>query len=165
MDHLRRALRRSMRPWHVSLLALLLVGCDHGTKLAAVRLLGEGPRSLIAGVLELRYAENHDVAFSALSALHLPTPRAALIVVGVLVLGALVASYRALRNGRPRADVGFALVVAGAVGNLLDRVVRGYVVDFVHLAHWPVFNVADVLIAVGGILLATSLTPKKRAGP
>lgn len=154
-----------MRPWHVSLLALLLVGCDHGTKLAAARLLGDGPRSLIANVLELRYAENHDIAFSALSALHLPTPRAALIVVGLLVLAALAFSWRSLRNGDRRSDVGFTLVVAGAVGNLLDRIFRGYVVDFVHLAHWPVFNVADVLIAVGGVLLATSLVPKKRATP
>lgn len=149
-----------MRPHQLSLLTLLLVGCDHGTKLAAARALPSGPISLIRGVLELRYAENRDVAFSALSALHLPSPRLGLVALGLAVLTLLVVTFVRLRDGSRRLDVGFALVLAGAVGNLLDRAVRGFVVDFVHLSHWPVFNVADVLIAVGGVLLATRLRPK-----
>ena len=75
-----------------------------------------------------------------------------------------LAWYRRRRT-LSRSSIGYVMIAAGAVGNLVDRVARGYVVDFVHLAHWPVFNVADVLIAVGGILLATSLVPKKRAAP
>jgi lipoprotein signal peptidase len=48
---------------------------------------------------------------------------------------------------------GLALVAGGAAGNLLDRAVRGYVVDFIHVHGWPIFNVADVAIAAGAILL------------
>ena len=47
----------------------------------------------------------------------------------------------------------FVLVVGGAIGNVIDRFERGYVVDFIHVDHWPVFNVADVAICVGGALV------------
>jgi signal peptidase II len=47
-----------------------------------------------------------------------------------------------------------ALIFAGAAGNYADRIWRGYVVDFVHLAHWPVFNLADVYITLGALSLA-----------
>lgn len=49
-------------------------------------------------------------------------------------------------------------MVAGAIGNVADRVARGHVVDFIHVRFWPVFNVADVLVAVGvGLLALTQL--------
>jgi signal peptidase II len=57
------------------------------------------------------------------------------------------------------------LVTAGAVGNYLDRVFRGYVVDFVHLRYWPVFNVADVYITVGGLVLAWAVFAKRKLEP
>jgi signal peptidase II len=63
--------------------------------------------------------------------------------------------------------VALVLVTAGAVGNYLDRIVRGYVVDFVHLKHWPVFNVADVYITAGyavfGWVLLTQWRRRVRA--
>lgn len=49
--------------------------------------------------------------------------------------------------------IALAVILAGAVGNYADRVLRGYVVDFLHVTHWPVFNVADVYITVGFALL------------
>lgn len=45
--------------------------------------------------------------------------------------------------------VGYGFFLAGALGNVVDRAVRDYVVDFIHVAHWPVFNVADVLVGIG----------------
>jgi lipoprotein signal peptidase len=47
----------------------------------------------------------------------------------------------------------FALVVAGALGNVTDRLARGFVVDFIHLRYWPIFNVADVCVTIGGVVL------------
>ena len=49
----------------------------------------------------------------------------------------------------------------GAVGNLYDRFTQGYVVDFLHLHHWPVFNVADSCITVGAVMLAWGLKDEK----
>jgi signal peptidase II len=75
-----------------------------------------------------------------------------LLAVGALAIvsvGALLLSGRV--SGWARA--GLLLVLAGAIGNYADRLWRGYVVDFIHVPHWPVFNVADVLIVVGGALV------------
>ena len=55
---------------------------------------------------------------------------------------------------------GLVLVLAGAVGNYTDRLVRGYVVDFIHVTHWPVFNVADILICIGLALLLLNGSPR-----
>ena len=130
-----------------------LIGCDHATKhLAKSRLEGERPVSLVSGVLDLRYSENRGVAFSLFE--DLPVGLRTPMVVGftTLALGAIFLYWRRRASGSLE-QLGLALVVAGAVGNLLDRLGRGYVVDFIHFAHWPVFNVADVLILAGGALL------------
>ena len=55
---------------------------------------------------------------------------------------------------RPVVRAALLLVTAGAIGNYIDRLARGYVVDFVYLHHWPVFNVADVYVTAGAIILA-----------
>ena len=69
----------------------------------------------------------------------------------------------ARRSGTGVTRAAMLLVTAGALGNYLDRVVRGYVVDFVHLAHWPVFNVADAYVTAGGVLLLAYAFQRRRA--
>ncbi len=134
---------------------LLLVGCDHATKHVAKELLSDGrPVTLARGVLDLSYAQNFDTAFSLTSNVHHPAKTIALVAVMALGAVALAAAWWQRRHSTTAVHVGFAFMVAGALGNLLDRAFRGYVVDFVHLHHWPVFNVADVLIVVGGLVLA-----------
>jgi signal peptidase II len=139
----------------VALMGLLfcLVGCDHVTKaLAKSELEARPAHALIDPVLKLRYVENTDVAFNLLRWVPLNVREPLLLVVGALAIlsvGALLLSGRL--SGRARG--GLLLVLAGAIGNYADRVWRGYVVDFIHVPHWPVFNVADVLIVVGGVLL------------
>ena len=85
-------------------------------------------------------------------------------------LNVIVASSRALvpvmlakrRQANRSERAAYALLLGGALGNMLDRLARGYVVDFIHLHHWPVFNVADVLIVIGAALL---LLGHWQAGP
>jgi signal peptidase II len=137
---------------------LLLVGCDHATKrVAKGELEGHAPRHLIHGVLDLQYVENTDVAFNLLRAMP-ERVRVPLLGVtgGIAVLG-LLGFLLLRRGGTGVGRAALLLVTAGAVGNYLDRIVRGYVVDFVHVPHWPVFNVADAYVTVGAILLAGSV--------
>jgi signal peptidase II len=78
-----------------------------------------------------------------------------LVAISLVVLVVVLSAWWKRRSDPARAlHVGFALVVAGAAGNVIDRVMRGYVIDFIHVRLWPVFNVADVLIVAGAILLA-----------
>lgn len=142
MSHRFRAL------W-LACLVLGLAGCDQVSKAVASRTLAEGPKSLISGVLTLRYAENPGVAFSALRDIR-PAVRRPLVM--GLQLAALLLLVVFVWRRPPNTwmgRLGMAAVIAGALGNIVDRVVRGSVVDFIHLHGWPIFNVADVLIVAG----------------
>ncbi len=72
----------------------------------------------------------------------------------------LVIALQWMRRRWPKDDPwlqwGALLVTAGAVGNLYDRLTIGFVVDFLHLHHWPVFNVADMGVTIGGALIVLS---------
>jgi signal peptidase II len=139
-----------------------LVGCDHASKLAAEAALRDGPSVLVPGLVDLRYTENRDVAFGALSRASLQAPPWALAAIAVgMTLAVLLAWARRRRAVWPE-QVGFAFLAAGAIGNALDRVVRGHVIDFIHVRFWPVFNLADVLVVAGVvvILLARARAPR-----
>jgi len=127
---------------------------------------GTGSVVILEDLLELRYAENCGAAFSML--------RTAPAWVRVAVFGfAAVAacvglSWMFLRGaGGALFAAGVPLILSGALGNLVDRVRHGYVVDFI-LVHvtdtydWPIFNVADIAIAIGGGLML--LDGRRRTG-
>jgi len=90
----------------------------------------------------------------------------------VAVLVFIVVSAYALRSSHKsvRLQVGFALILGGAIGNLMDRVRFSYVVDFLDFSisghHWPAFNVADSAICIGAVLLVLDmfLTKKQASG-
>ncbi len=136
------------------LLALSLLGCDHASKhVAQGALRGRPAFELWPGVLDLRYAENRDVGFNLLSAIPEGPRRWAILLFGVAAI-CLLAAFWMRRRGAPTIEqLGFALILSGALGNLIDRAARGYVVDFIHLHHWPIFNVADVCICLGAAAL------------
>ena len=149
----------------VSLL-LLLVSCDHASKgVAKAELESGGAHELIRGLLSFRYVENTDIAFNLLRWVPETIRFPALLVSGALAVVALCGLlFQASKKvGLP--VLALVLVTAGAMGNYLDRVVRGYVVDFVHLEHWPVFNVADVYITVGFVFWAWAYFANRRRDP
>lgn len=156
--------RRAVR-WMLLLMMLALVGCDHATKLAAESTLGQrGPLDIVPGVLDLRYTQNDDTAFSLLRQVDLPHRGLVLSVASMVALAAVALfAWRRRSTSSPLERGGFALVAAGALGNILDRVGRGYVIDFIHLQHWPVFNVADVVIVVGALMLLLARLLGRRA--
>jgi signal peptidase II len=144
------------RPYGTLLLMSLLlglVGCDHVTKAFAKSELEAQPAwAVLEPVLKLRYVENTDIAFNLLRWVPQHVRGPLLIISGAVAIAAVCGLLLQRRvTGWPRA--GLLLVLAGALGNYIDRLARGYVVDFIHVTHWPVFNVADVLITLGGALL------------
>lgn len=130
----------------IGMFALDLAILDQVTKWLAVSYL-QTPIQLIPG-LSLKYAENAGVAFS------LPVPPAVLIPLSFLLLAGIVLyGFRHLDFSHPLSIVVMALILGGAVGNLLDRVFRGFVVDFIALSWWPTFNLADAYLTAGIFLL------------
>ncbi len=89
--------------------------------------------------------------------------RAALFIF-ISVIAILLILFYAKRFGRNYrfARLGLLLILAGTIGNLIDRIRFGYVVDFIDLRVWPVFNFADILISTGGILLICHLLSANR---
>ena len=152
--------RSTFWPLRAAVLALTVVlfGCDHVTKHAAEAALAQGGAvNVVQGVLELRYVENHDTAFSLLRTLGLTPVPAVLSTMAMVALIAVVGTWIAMRAQLGTVQhVGFALVLAGALGNVVDRAMRGFVVDFIHVSHWPIFNVADVLVVLGVVAIAVA---------
>ncbi len=114
-------------------------------------------RVVLADVLDLTYVRNTGAAFGLFASVDSSLKAVLLNSVAVVVF--LIVSAYALRSSHKsvRLQVGLALILGGAVGNLLDRVRFGYVVDFLDFAisghHWPAFNVADSAICIGVALL------------
>jgi signal peptidase II len=136
------------------LLSLGLAGCDHVTKHAAKTLLPRtGAVEIVPGFFDLRYAENRDTAFSLSRSLRWEDKGVLLASIAIVVLLFVTALWWRRRRAPALEQVGYAMVVGGAVGNVLDRIMFGYVVDFMHLHRWPIFNVADIAIVAGAALL------------
>lgn len=89
---------------------------------------------------------------------------ALLIVMAIVVLGVFWVAFREAARDSLVVRVAFGAIVGGAIGNILDRVHYHYVVDFIDLRWWPVFNVADSCICVGvAVLVIASLRRDMRA--
>jgi signal peptidase II len=147
--------------WTLIFATTLLVGCDHATKVVAKDALGLGRVvTLVTGWLDLRYAENFDTAFSLTRGWSGSEKGAILSFLAVSTIGVLLlVAWQRRHQSSAQEHAGFALVLAGAIGNAVDRARRGYVIDFIHVHHWPVFNLADVLVVVGGAMLAIAWLP------
>jgi signal peptidase II len=147
----------------IVLLTLSLFGCDHATKAAAEASLAHGRTvDLVSGVLELRFAANEDTAFGLLHTFGVARTPSLLVAASAAALVGVVAMWLASRKRATRAQhVGFALVLAGALGNVVDRAMHGHVVDFIHLTRWPIFNVADIAVVAGAVLLGICALEKR----
>lgn len=150
-------------------LVWMLVGCDHVSKHLARASLSDGSIYPIAGAhFDLRYTENRDVAFNLMSSLPERIKVPLIFGTGAIAIAILAAALFLGRKRRWAQTLALAAVLAGALGNYLDRAWHGYVVDFLHVRYWPVFNVADVYVTVGVIALVLfggSLARPRAASP
>jgi signal peptidase II len=114
--------------------------------------------------MELRYAENHDTAFSLLNGVDWPHKTTLLLILAAAAMAAVgLAWFRRRARATAAEHAAFAMIFAGAIGNVADRARRGFVIDFIHVEHWPVFNVADVAVVAGVLLLALVTFRAKRS--
>ena len=131
----------------------LLIALDQWAKSMAYNTLRvNGPLVLIKGVFELLYSENRGAAFGMMQEKQL-----FFFLIAVLVLGAVAyLIYKMPSDGKYRPlAVCLMMISAGAVGNMIDRVSQGYVVDFLYfkLINFPIFNVADCYVTIGAACL------------
>ena len=135
------------------MLFVILVIADQLTKhLAVVRLKNQAAYNLINGILEFNYLENRGAAFGVLQNQKYFFVFVALIFIGVNVFVLIKVptqkKYYSL-------NILLVMIVAGAVGNMIDRVRYDYVVDFIYLVciQFPIFNVADIYVTTATVIL------------
>ena len=137
------------------LIAGLVVIIDQITKAIAVTKLASGPVPAIGDIVSLSLVRNTGAAFGLFR--HQTT---AFIFISLIAI-AFTIFYLVKR--KVNFYLPFALILGGAVGNLVDRLRFGYVVDFIDLHFWPVFNVADSCITIGAIFLFVMIMRGKDA--
>lgn len=129
-------------------LAALVLAADQVAKAAIEANLVPGEQVEVLGPLGLTLAHNRGVAFGIAGGAGVP-------LVGVTLLALGVVAYLFARNpARPGMWAATGLLAGGAIGNLVDRVRADEVTDFLDLGSWPPFNLADVAITLGVLLLA-----------
>ena len=140
-------------------LAIIGIVVDQLTQLWATAALNNSVITVIPNFLEWRLAYNYGAAFSFLSD-HSGWQRwffIAIAIIAAIVLSVLIIRRKAHERILP---YGFALIMAGAIGNVIDRIWHGFVIDFISVQfgsyYFPIFNVADICVSVGAGLVILS---------
>lgn len=137
-------------------ISLVLVILDHATKYwAIVSLKGEPPWPRDWTFFRFDYAENYNMVFS-LSFIPMPIVN----ILAIAAMGLLFYLLYEYKDKHALPSIGLALILGGAFGNIPERLIRGYVVDFISFdwpdwlffTRWPTFNIADSAVNVGMLL-------------
>ena len=143
----------------ISLIAAAVVA-DQLTKAAALSLLSQGTAVPVVPGFNLTLGFNEGASFGMMGGIMAGKPLLMAALTGALTLAFAVMAFRA-HHALERA--GFALVVGGALGNIIDRLRQGAVTDFLDFYwrdwHWPTFNVADIAITLGAVLILAASFP------
>ena len=142
----------------------MISGCsaDLKTKEIAKTNLKDNSIVLIKNTFDLRYVENHSIAFGFLSSIK---KSIRLPLIFILTISATMFAFVMIwkiKNKKFRLLLPFFILIGGAYGNILDRMFNGFVTDFFHVHYFyeynfPVFNVADVLVTIGVFLITLGL--------
>ncbi len=143
-----------MKPnaWFVALVALIVLIADQLTKLVVVERIGMGsawtPIPALPGLLTIVPGINTGTACG-----YLPQFGSLFTFAPFLILAIVILFYRQQPRPGWLLSLGTGLIIGGAFGNLFDRLRLGYVVDFVQVSRWPVFNVADAAVSTAVVLM------------
>lgn len=135
----------------ITILSIIFALLDQASKYSVINYLNKDIE-VINNFFYLIYTKNNGAAFSILTG-----KRLFLIIITLLIIGSLI--YYIIKNeiSSKIEILAFSLIIGGSLGNLIDRIIRGYVVDFISVKifgyHFPIFNIADTLICIGVFIL------------
>lgn len=158
--------RSPLRPGPAALCVIVAVALalDHATKWLMAVVVMQPPRIIpVMPGLNLTLGYNEGASFGMLGGVMADRPLLMVALTGAITLAIAVMAFRA-RRALER--VGLALIVGGALGNIVDRLRQGAVTDFLDLYwrdwHWPAFNLADIAITLGAACILLSALPSRR---
>ncbi len=144
------------------LIAIVLLVLDQITKFYFENTLEFGQSiEVIPPVFSWTLAYNYGAAFSFLAE-QSGWQKWFFSVLGIVVAGFIISYLRKVPKAAPLLSFGLALVLGGAIGNVIDRIIHGHVIDFIHVHyadvwHYPIFNIADIGICVGMALVVIDM--------
>ena len=149
-------------------IAVAIVALDQATKaMVKSQLPLHESVTVIPGFFDLTHVRNTGAAFGMLNNINFAYKPAVMVIVALVALGAVASYALTLPTTQRIARYGLALILGGAIGNLIDRASMGYVVDFVDVywrgVHFWAFNVADSAITVGVVLMLLDVLGVGRA--
>jgi signal peptidase II len=103
---------------------------------------------IIENIFHITYIENPGAAFGILA-----NQRMLFLILTAVIVGVMIYLYCSLSNKKSLTAISLGIVVSGAIGNFIDRFMRGTVTDFLDFRIWPIFNIADIAICVGLALI------------
>ncbi|MGB8952477.1 MAG: signal peptidase II [Candidatus Aminicenantales bacterium] len=140
------------------LLVFIIIGVDQTSKFIIVRMLSlYSSRTIIPGFFNLSLIHNRGAIFGFFSQTNNRGISIILSAASLLALGIVVYFFLKTPLSEKWMKISLSLILGGALGNQMDRIFRGYVVDFMEFSirryHWPTFNVADSCITIGALML------------
>ncbi|MDO8210423.1 signal peptidase II [Conexibacter sp. CPCC 206217] len=140
----------------VALVAAVVLVLDQLTKALVRADVAVGEKNEVLPFLDIGHVHNDGVAFGFLGG------GGAIVLIVTFAALALLIGFFARNPGRPLLWLPTGMLIGGAIGNLIDRIRQGYVTDFIELPHWPSFNVADISITCGVLVLVFVLERNAR---
>lgn len=131
----------------ILVISFMVICLDQLTKFLVVKNLHGSSIDIIENIFSLTYVENRGAAWGFLS----NNNWLLMILIPVFIL--IIIWYLVKFNNNRYELIAGSLIVGGAIGNYIDRIFRGFVVDFFDFKVWPVFNIADIAIVLGCILM------------
>ena len=131
------------------ILPIFIILFDQITKFLVEKYLYFKQISVIDNVLLFTYVQNRGGAWGIFNNI----PLLFIVLIPIVVIGLF---FYAIHSKRKLEILSICMIIGGALGNYIDRLFRGYVVDFIDFRIWPVFNVADIFVVLGGVLLILS---------
>lgn len=142
----------------VFIIVAVILGLDQLSKVAITKnLFLHQSIPVINEIFYLTRVHNRGAAFGILK-----NQLLFLIITSLVAIGLICYNLKAGNEKRKASNFALGLILAGAAGNLIDRIFFGYVIDFIDFRIWPVFNIADSSITIGACILGWLLIQKKK---
>lgn len=145
------------------LVSLFIIFIDQITKYIAInKLKGQGSINIIGEFINLTYLENTGAAFGILR----DKTMFFILITVFVIIGIFIYMYKNKNKLTKLTELSLQFIIGGAVGNLIDRLLYGYVIDFIDIRfglfyNFPIFNIADISVVVGTALLAYVIISEK----
>jgi len=140
----------------IFVIVILIAALDQIIKLLIINNFPLGlPHPIIENIFNITYVKNTGIAFGIFKGNNL-----IMIILNIVIIAMITALLYSMDFDNIFFKLSASFIIGGALGNLIDRINRGFIVDYLDLSFWPTFNLADSMIVIGGIMLAIFLLIK-----